>query len=79
VGAGTAYVVSKVSTATLKEISNWIGPIGWGVSATLAGSLSALFGVAWALYCDHICLQKEAQSKPILLSSEGWKGDQLAK
>jgi hypothetical protein len=61
-GAGTAYVVSKISTAILKEISNWTGPLGWWVTAAISSSLSALFGVAWALYCDQICVQKEAQS-----------------
>lgn len=60
-GAGTAYVVSKVSTAILKEISNWTGPLGWSVIAAISGSLSALFGVAWALYCDRLCEQKETQ------------------
>lgn len=59
IGSGTAYVVSKVNTAILKEISNWVGPLGWGVTATIAGSLSALFGVAWALYCDQVWTQKE--------------------
>jgi hypothetical protein len=57
-GVGTAYVVSKVSTAILKEISNWTGPLGWGVIAAISGSLSALFGLAWTLYCDRICSEK---------------------
>ena len=58
VGVGTGYVVSKVSTAVLKEIINWTGPLTWFVIATLAGSLSGLFGAAWALYCDNLYLQK---------------------
>ncbi|MBD2449296.1 hypothetical protein H6G76_19460 [Nostoc sp. FACHB-152] len=58
-GAGTAYIVTKVSTAILKEISNWMGPLGWGFTAAVAGSVSALLGVAWALYCEQIYLQKE--------------------
>ncbi|MBD2203150.1 hypothetical protein H6G33_17090 [Calothrix sp. FACHB-1219] len=60
-GAGTAYVVSKVNTAILKEISNWMGPLGWGVVAAIAGSLSGLFGVAWAIYCDQLYAQKQPQ------------------
>jgi hypothetical protein len=50
---GTTYIVSKASTAILKEITNWTGPLGWGVTAAIAGSLSGIFGVAWALYCDQ--------------------------
>ncbi|BAY09137.1 hypothetical protein [Calothrix sp. NIES-2098] len=58
---GTAYVVSKASTALLKEISNWTGPLGWGVVAAIAGSLSGLFGVAWAIYCDGVYTQRQPQ------------------
>lgn len=56
---GTAYVVAKVSTAILSEINDWFGPVGWGVKAAIAGSLSSLFGLAWMLYCDNLYLQKE--------------------
>ncbi|MBD2356632.1 hypothetical protein H6G41_18710 [Tolypothrix sp. FACHB-123] len=58
-GAGTAYVVSKASTALLKEITNWMGPLGWGAVAAIAGSLSGLFGVAWAIYCDRLYAEKQ--------------------
>lgn len=61
VGAGTGYVVSKASTAVLKEIINWTGPLGWGVTAAVAGSVSAMFGAAWALYCDNTYQQKHPQ------------------
>ncbi|ARV57791.1 hypothetical protein BZZ01_03330 [Nostocales cyanobacterium HT-58-2] len=59
---GTAYIVSKVSTAILKEITNWTGPLGWGVLAAISGSLTGLFGASWALYCDYLYSQKESQS-----------------
>ena len=58
---GTAYVVSKASTALLKEITNWTGPLGWGVVAAIAGSISGLFGVAWAIYCDQLYSQRQPQ------------------
>jgi hypothetical protein len=61
VGAGSAYIISKATTAILKEIANWagpIGPIGWGITGAIAGSLSGLFGAAWALYCDNLYNQK---------------------
>ncbi|MEA5572247.1 hypothetical protein [Calothrix sp. UHCC 0171] len=61
VGAGSAYVISKASAAILKEIANWTGPIGWGIIAAIAGSLSGLFGAAWALYCDNLYNQKHSQ------------------
>lgn len=69
-GAATAYVVSKVSTALLKEISNWFGPIGWGVTSAIASSLSALFGVAWTLYCDQIYQQRQHNQYPLLPHAE---------
>jgi hypothetical protein len=62
VGAtGTAYVVSKATTAILKEITNWTGPLGWGFTAAIAGSLSGLFGAMWAVYCDYLYSQREQQ------------------
>jgi uncharacterized protein (DUF697 family) len=59
---GTAYVVAKVSTAILGEIDNWFGPVGWGIKAAIAGTLSSLFGLAWTLYCDNLYSHKEALS-----------------
>jgi hypothetical protein len=59
---GTAYIVGKASTAILKEITNWTGPLGWGILAAISGSITGLFGAAWALYCDHLYSQKEVQS-----------------
>jgi len=58
---GTAYIVAKGSTALLNEITDWLGPMGWGVSAAISGSLTGLFGAAWALYCDRLYFQKESQ------------------
>ncbi len=60
--AGTAYIVTKASTAILKEITNWTGPLGWGVTAAIAGSLSGLFGVVWALYCDRLASERKLQN-----------------
>ncbi|KAB8332351.1 hypothetical protein SD80_017155 [Scytonema tolypothrichoides VB-61278] len=59
---GTAYIVSKASTAILKEITSWTGPLGWGVLAVISGSITGLFGAAWALYCDYLYSQKQVQS-----------------
>jgi hypothetical protein len=56
---GTAYIVSKVSSAILCEISDWFGPMGWGVSAAITTSLTGIFGAAWALYCDYLYAQKQ--------------------
>jgi uncharacterized protein (DUF697 family) len=55
---GAAYIASKANTAILKEICNWFGPMGWGFTATITGSLAGLFGTAWALYCDRLYSQK---------------------
>jgi hypothetical protein len=61
---GTAYIVAKVSTAILSEINDWFGPVGWGVKAAIAGTLSGLFGLAWTLYCDRLYSQKEGFYRP---------------
>lgn len=60
--AGAAYVVAKGSNALLSEITDWVGPLGWGVSAVVSGSLTGLFGAAWALYCDNLYCQSEPRS-----------------
>jgi hypothetical protein len=52
--AGTAYLAARASTALLNELSNWAGPLGWGVSALLSGSLTGLSGAVWAVICDRI-------------------------
>jgi hypothetical protein len=53
VGAGTAYGVARGSTALLKEVSDWVGPAGWGACAAITGSLTGIVGIAWAMYCDR--------------------------
>lgn len=65
---GTAYVVVKGSTALLHEITDWFGPVGWGVAAIVTGSLTGIFGAAWMLYCDRLY----TQNTPILsVTSQG--------
>ncbi|MEC4815408.1 MAG: hypothetical protein SAK29_19335 [Scytonema sp. PMC 1069.18] len=59
---GTAYIVSKGTSAVLHEITDWLGPVGWGVSAAIASSLTGLFGTLWTLYCDHLYSEKESQA-----------------
>jgi len=59
---GTAYIVAKGSTAILNEITDWAGPMGWGVSAAIAGSLTGLFGALWALYCDRLYSERKLKS-----------------
>lgn len=58
---GTAYIVTKCTSAILHELADWGGPIGWGIKAVIAGSLSGLFGAAWALYCDRLFSDKNPQ------------------
>lgn len=58
---GTAYIVAKGTTALLNEITDWLGPMGWGVSAAISSSLTGMFGSMWALYCDRLYSQKESQ------------------
>lgn len=62
VAAGAAYIIAKGSTAILSEITDWVGPVGWSVSAIVSGSLTGLFGAAWALHCDSLYCQQESQS-----------------
>lgn len=56
--AGAAYLVAKGSTAILSEITDWVGPVGWGVSAVVSGSLTGLFGAVWALHCEYLYAQR---------------------
>lgn len=58
---GTAYIVAKGTTALLNEITDWLGPMGWGVSAAISSSLTGMFGSMWALYCDRLYSQKQEQ------------------
>jgi N-acetylglucosamine kinase-like BadF-type ATPase len=58
---GTAYIVAKGTTALLNEITDWLGPMGWAVSAAISSSLTGMFGSMWALYCDNLYSQKESQ------------------
>jgi hypothetical protein len=57
--AGTAYVVTRGTTAVVKEITEWAGLPAWGVSALIAGSLTGLFGAAWILYCEYLYSHKQ--------------------
>ncbi|MDJ0712649.1 MAG: hypothetical protein QNJ54_00310 [Prochloraceae cyanobacterium] len=60
---GTTYLVLKSSSAIITEITNRFGPVGWGVSAAVTGSLTGLCGLAWLLYCDRLyCDRKIADA-----------------
>ncbi|MEH1970531.1 hypothetical protein [Nostoc sp.] len=61
VATGTAYIVGKATTAIACEITDWIGPVGWGVAAAIATSITGLFAATWAIYCDRLYSQKEPQ------------------
>ena len=56
--AGTAYIVAKGSTALITEIANRFGLVGWGVAATVTGSLTGMCGLIWILYCDSLYERK---------------------
>lgn len=59
--AGTAYLVAQGSTAILREVADWTGPMGWSVSAAITGSLTGVFGAAWAIYCDRLYCEKNPE------------------
>ncbi|HLP87260.1 MAG TPA: hypothetical protein VK184_01475 [Nostocaceae cyanobacterium] len=61
-GTGAAYVIGKASTAILKEITNWIGPLSWTITAAITSSLSGLFGASWAIYCDYLYSKKQPEA-----------------
>jgi hypothetical protein len=63
VAAGASYVANKSTTAIIGELTQWTGPLGWGPTAAITGSLSGLFGAAWALYCDNLYERKLNQSR----------------
>ena len=57
--AGAAYLVVKGSTALMNEITDWVGPVGWGISAAITGSVTGLLGAAWAFHCDILYCQRQ--------------------
>jgi hypothetical protein len=61
---GAAYLVAEATAAIAREISNWLGPSGWGVSAIIASSLTATIGALWALHCDQLYQERQAQAEP---------------
>ncbi|MBE9049377.1 hypothetical protein IQ243_02975 [Nostocales cyanobacterium LEGE 11386] len=58
---GTAYIVSKATTAIVSEITDLLGPVGWGVTAAIATSITGIFAASWAIYCDRLAAEKEPQ------------------
>jgi hypothetical protein len=58
---GTAYIVSKATTAIVSEITDWLGPVGWGFTAAIATSITGIFAASWAIYCDRLAAEKEPQ------------------
>lgn len=60
--SGAAYLVMETTAAIVREISNWLGPPSWGVSAVIASSLTGTIGALWALHCDRVYQERQVQS-----------------
>jgi len=67
---GAAYLVAEATSAIAREIADWLGPSGWGVSAIIASSLTATIGALWALHCDQLYQERQAQAEPPVAENE---------
>ena len=67
---GAAYLVAEATAAIAREIADWLGPSGWGVSAIIASSLTATIGALWALHCDQLYQERQAQAEPPVAENE---------
>jgi len=67
---GAAYLVAEATSAIAREIADWLGPSGWGVSAIIASSLTATIGALWALHCDQLYQERQAQAEPPAAENE---------
>jgi hypothetical protein len=50
----TAYILAKGVTAVMSYVVKILGPMGWGLTGLLAGSLTGLLGMGWTFYCDDL-------------------------
>ena len=51
-GGGLGLVATKVGHVATDELLNLAGPIGWGVKAGIAGSLTASIGLVFLKFCE---------------------------
>jgi hypothetical protein len=50
----TAYILAKSITAVMNYFLQALGPMGWGITGLLAGTLTGLLGMGWTFYCDDL-------------------------
>jgi hypothetical protein len=50
----TAYILAKSITAVMNYFVQALGPMGWGITGLLAGTLTGLLGMGWTFYCDDL-------------------------
>mgnify|MGYP000870277397 CR=1 FL=1 len=51
-GGVLAYGATKVGHGVVNELLNAGGPVGWGIKAILATSLTATVGVSFMVFCE---------------------------
>jgi energy-converting hydrogenase Eha subunit A len=50
----TAYILAKGITAVMNYFVQALGPMGWGITGLLAGTLTGFLGMGWTFYCDDL-------------------------
>lgn len=67
VAAGTGYIITRILSGLLAELTNILGPLGWMASGLLEVSQTALLGLVWMYlvekaYREKITLKQVAVS-----------------
>lgn len=51
-GGALVYGGAKLAEGLLAEALNILGPLGWGISATITGSVTAMVGLTFWMLCE---------------------------
>lgn len=48
----TTFIISKVITQNTNNLLTVLGSLGWLITGLIAGGVTGILGIGWALYCD---------------------------
>lgn len=48
----TTFIISKVITQNINNLLTVLGSLGWLITGLIAGGVTGILGIGWALYCD---------------------------
>ncbi|WP_019508785.1 hypothetical protein [Pleurocapsa sp. PCC 7319] len=50
----TTFIISKVITKNINNLIAILGSLGWLIAGLIAGGVTGILGIGWALYCDDL-------------------------